>query len=120
MPSTGNMGTSGQDDTQEKVVDLEHQLRRLEGDFAFQAARIKSEIPTKGEIDALVHPKQFDDMWEHLRKLEKRFHWVQGNYHPRISSTQAVTARCKRQVQASSVSHYSNVDIGGSLSAPRH
>lgn len=114
------MGKSGRGDIQEKVADLEHQFRRLEGDFALQVALFKGAISTKGEIEALVSPAQFEDMWEHLRKLEKRFHWVQGNYHVRISSMQAVTARCKRQLQISGVSRYSGVDTGGSLSAPRY
>lgn len=114
MPLNGNTGQSGQSDTAENVADIENQFRRLKGDYALNVAHIK------GEIHALVNHEQFVDIWAHVRKIEKRFHVMQGDYDVRTSKMQAVTARCKRQMQRSIVSRYSNVNTGGSLLAPRY
>ena len=114
MPLTGNTGQSGRGDIRENVADIEHQFRRLKGDYALNVAHIN------GEIHALVNPELFVDIWAHVRKLEKRFHWMQGDYHVRISSMQAATARCKRQMQRLVISRHSSVNTGGSLSAPRY
>ena len=114
MPFTGITGQPAQGDIRESVVDLEHQFRRLKGDYALNVAHIK------GEFTALVNHEQFIDIWAHVRKIEKRFHWMQGNYHVRISSMQAATNRCKRQMQTSIVSRYSGVNTGGSLPVSRY
>lgn len=86
----------------------------MKGDYALSVSN------TKGEIHALVNPELFIDIWAHVRKIEKRFHWIQGNYHVRISSMQVATTRCKRHMQTSSVLRYSSVITAGSLSAPRY
>jgi hypothetical protein len=108
------MGQPGQGDIRERVADLEHQFRRLKGDSALNVAHIK------GEFTALVNHEQLVDIWAQVRKIEKRFHWVQGNYHVRISSMQAATNRCKRQMQKSIVSDYSSASTGRSFPAPRY
>lgn len=114
MPLTGTTGQSGRSDIWDNVADLEHQFRRLKGDYAVNVAHIK------GEIHAIVNPELSVDIWAHVRKLEKRFHWMQGNYHVRLSSIQAPIARSKRQMQRSGVSRFSGVNPGGLLSAPRY
>jgi hypothetical protein len=119
VPSTGNTGQSGPGDIQEKFTDLEHQFRRLTGDFALCAAHFKGNLhAVRSNYPKVVNIRA--PIWAHVRKIETHFHWAQGDYHVRISKMQAVTARCKRQVQVSSVSRYSGVNTGGSLSAPRY
>ena len=114
MPFTGNTGQPGQGDIRESVADLEHQFRRLKGDYALNVAHIK------GESTTLMNHEQFVDIWAQVRKIEKRFHWMQGNYHVRISSMQAAINRCKRQMQRSIVPSYGGVNIGGSLPVSRY
>jgi hypothetical protein len=115
VPLTCDMVQSGQGDIRENIIDLEHQFRRLKGDFALRVAHFK------GESHALWNREQcVDDIWAHARKIETGFHWVQGDYHVRISTLQAVTARCKRQMQTSSASCYSGANNGESLSALRY
>jgi hypothetical protein len=106
------MGQAEEGDIQEKVTDIEHQFRRLKGDFALCAAHFKGNL----HAAKVNHPQWVDfraPIWAHVRKIETHFHWVQGDYHVRITKMQAVTARCKRQVQISSVSRYSGVNTGG-------
>ena len=102
-----------------KLLILNTSFAVSKGDFALCAAHFKGDFHA-----AIVNHPQFVDIrapiWTHVRKIETRFHWVQGDYQVRISDMQAVTARCKRQVQILGVSCYNGVNTGGSLSAPRY